>query len=689
MKQSAPMQDASDREDRSHGSLPYRSDIDGLRAIAVLAVVLYHFGVPGLEGGFVGVDIFFVISGFLIGGILWREYDATGRIWLRHFYIRRFRRLAPAFFTMVLVTAVLSWALLLPFEFRELGKQLIAATIYLSNVLFFGQAGYFDTASDEKALLHTWSLAVEEQFYIFLPLFILLLSRNRRALLAALVGCWIASFLACVWLTPPYQTATFYLFPFRAWELLSGVLLAIWGCESGRRWRGHTVLSLAGLTLVAGSILLIPAGPLFPGLLALFPVLGTVLLLANGRGQNPVNRMLSTREAVFFGKISYSLYLWHWPVLVLSLYLRGAYAGLWEAGLWMALSVGLAWLSWRYVETPVRRARVPGFVILGGTATASAATLALGAWLYLNDGLPNRFGPEARIHIAASGDFLQDWSRCRTPSEGPLMGLEVCPIGPEGDPEVLVWGDSHVRAVKEGVDLAAHEAGRPGLIIWRAGCPPLFGIRKVESAATLAQDTACTNANLQIGQSFQRLPSLETVLLIGRWSYYANGTGIGLDAGNTIAVHLLESPTRLDARQSDIVAAAAKATVARLLDPFDEVMVLRQPPEIAQYDSRLAAREAAHDGWPLAREAVTQTSIPRTALAQRIAPAEAPWSAMAEDGAIRWIDPWPRLCDEGACHALNGDTGYYFDNNHLTNSAALALRDLFAPVFSGDRSTGS
>ena len=689
MKQPAPTQDASDRAVRSHGALPYRSDIDGLRAIAVLAVVLYHFGVPGLEGGFVGVDIFFVISGFLIGGILWREYDATGRIRLGHFYLRRFRRLAPAFFAMVLVTAALSWALLLPFEFRELGKQIIAATVYLSNVLFFGQAGYFDTASDEKALLHTWSLAVEEQFYIFLPLFILLLSRNRRALLVALAGCWLASLIACVWLTAPYQSATFYLFPFRAWELLSGVLLAIWGHETGRLWRGHAALSLAGLALVAGSILLIPAGPLFPGLLALFPVLGSVLLLANGRGQNPVNRMLSARGAVWFGKISYSLYLWHWPVLVLSLYLRGAYAGLWEAALWMALTVALAWLSWRYVETPVRRARVRGAVIFAGTVSASAATLALGAWLYVNDGLPARFGPEARIHIAASGDFLQDWSRCRTPSEGPLMGIEICPIGPEGEPEVLVWGDSHVRAMREGLDRAAHEAGRPGLIIWRAGCPPLFGIRKVESTATLAQDTACTDANLQIAQSVQHLPSLETVLLIGRWSYYASGTGVGLDAGNTIDVHPLEAPARRDMRQSDIIAEAARATVARLRDTVGEVVVLRQPPEIAQYDSRIAAREAAHEGWPLARQPVTQPSIARSALAQRTDPTEAPWRAMAEDGALRWIDPWPRICDAEACHALHGDTGYYFDNNHLTNSAALALRDLFAPVFAGDGGTGS
>ena len=172
-----------------HGTLPYRSDIDGLRAVAVLGVLFYHFGVPGVVGGFVGVDVFFVISGFLIGGILWREYDCTGRIRLSQFYIRRFRRLAPAFFTMAFVTAVFAWALLLPFEFREFGKQLIASTVYLSNALFFRQAGYFDTVSEEKPLLHTWSLAVEEQFYIFLPLFILLFARNRRVLLVALVGC--------------------------------------------------------------------------------------------------------------------------------------------------------------------------------------------------------------------------------------------------------------------------------------------------------------------------------------------------------------------------------------------------------------------------------------------------------------------------------------------------------------------
>ncbi|EPX82318.1 acyltransferase family protein [Salipiger mucosus] len=662
-------------------SLPYRSEIDGLRAIAVIAVVLYHFGVPGLSGGFVGVDVFFVISGFLIGGILWREYDATGRIWLRHFYMRRFRRLAPAFFTMAAVTTLLAWALLLPFEFREYGKALISATVYLSNVLFYRQAGYFDTASEDKPLLHTWSLAVEEQFYIFLPLFILLLSRNRRALLLALAGCWAASLAACIWLTPTHPSATFYLFPFRAWELLSGVLLAIWGIETGRRWRGYAVLSWLGLALVLASVLLIPAGRHFPGLLAMAPVLGTVLLLANGTGMNPVNRLLSAPGPVFFGRISYSLYLWHWPVLTLSLYLRGGYSSWAETLAWMAVSVVLAWLSWRLVEAPMRRARLPGFVFLGGTVAASAAMLAVGGWLYVKDGLPGRFGAEVRPHIAASGDFLQDWSRCHRPTEGPLMGLEVCPIGPEGAPRVLVWGDSHVRAVKEGLDRTAHEAGTPGLILWRAGCPPLFGLRKTESAATPAQDTACTQANLQIRQALPRLDSLDKVLLVGRWAYYATGTGVGLDEANRIAIHPAEAPRQVGVPQVETLTEAAETTVSGLLDHFDEVIVLRQPPEVAQYDSRLAAREAAHAGWPLARAPVTETAIPRTALSARADAADAPWQDMAEAGAISWIDPWPRLCDDAACHALVEGTGYYFDNNHLTNSAALALRGLFARVF--------
>lgn len=661
--------------------IAYRGDIDGLRAIAVLAVLLYHFGLP-LSGGFVGVDIFFVISGFLIGGILWREYDATGHISLKNFYVRRFRRLAPVFFVMLAATALLGWLILLPFEYREFGKAAISSTVYLSNLLFFRQAGYFDTASEDKPLLHTWSLAVEEQFYIFLPLLLILLARWRWGLVGALVALWAASLAACILITPLSHTAAFYLFPFRAWELLSGVLLAIWGYETRYKWRGHPALSWVGLVMVGASIWFIPAGPLFPGLLAIPPVLGTVLLLSSGTGANSVNRLLTLPQMRKIGLISYSLYLWHWPVYTLSTYLRGGYSGLFESLLWMGVAFGLAWLSWRFVEQPVRHARnLRGQTVFAGMALGSAAALAFGGYLFVKDGLPTRFGPEARVHIAATGDFLQDWSRCYIAEDLPLDGLEVCPIGPEGDPRVLVWGDSHVRAMKEGLDLAAHEAGVPGIILWRAGCPPLFGVRKIESAATLAQDTACTQANLQIKQALRRLDSLDAVLLIGRWSYYATGQGLGANARDRITLHPTEAPLSTDTGQAQLLIKAAAATVAELSQVVDHVLVLRQPPEIPLYDSRDAAREAAHARLPLAAKPETRASVPRDAIVLRSALSDAPWLPLATSGAITFLDTWPFFCTQNLCSAIQQNQGQYFDNNHLTNSAAIRIREVLRPVF--------
>jgi len=661
--------------------MPYRGDIDGLRAIAVLSVVLYHFGLP-LKGGFTGVDVFFVISGFLIGGILWREYDGTGRVALLPFYIRRFKRLAPAFFVMVAVTAAFAWMILLPFEYREFGKTAIAATVYASNILFYRQTGYFDVAAQDKPLLHTWSLAVEEQFYIFLPLVFLFLARSRRALLLVLIACWIASLAACIWATPGYPSATFYLFPFRAWEMLTGVLLAIWGYERRLLWRGHAALSLMGLVLVLAGIALIPSGPAFPGVLALVPVLGTALLLTSGTGANVVNRGLTLPVMRFFGQISYSLYLWHWPVFTLSVYLRDGHANLFESLLWMALSVGLAYVSWAYVEQPVRRARnLSGPVVILGTALASMATLAFGALLFLKDGLPERFGLAARPHIAATGDFLQDWSRCYIAEDLPLDGLSVCPIGPEGPPQVLVWGDSHLRAFKEGIDQAAHAAGTPGIILWRAGCPPLFDIRKTENSATPAQNTACAQANLQIEQSMARLSSVDTVLLVGRWTYYATGQGVGLDKHNTITVHRTDVPAQTDVPQARVIADAAAHTVSQLTQAGLTVFALRQPPEVPLYDSRRAARETAHAGLPLAARATTQTTVETAALTPRLAMAETPWEQLAKTGQVTLLDPWPAFCQNGLCSALHDGVGQYFDNNHVTNAAARRLSPLFASVF--------
>ncbi|UYV39582.1 acyltransferase [Rhodobacteraceae bacterium D3-12] len=649
----------------------YRPEIDGLRMIAVLGVVLYHFGLPGLPGGFTGVDVFFVISGFLIGGILWRDLEEHNTISLARFYTRRVKRLAPAYFAVAAASALAAWFVLLPFELREFGKELIAATTYLSNVLFWRGEGYFDIGAENKVLLHTWSLAVEEQFYIVLPFLLLAFKFSRRLLLALLVALFIASLVAAIALTPSHQTTTFYLFPFRAWELLAGVLLAILGQQKRLTWAFHPLLSWLGLALIlAGLVLIQPSG--FPGWQALLPITGTVLLLANGQQQNLLNRALSSPLPVFIGKISYSLYLWHWPVLVLSTYWRDGYSGPVEATLWLALSFVLATLSWAFIEQPFRRITPrSGWRVLTTLTLTSSLALGFGALAYLKNGLPDRFGPDTRIHIDASADFLQDGSRCLTPATGPLAGIGHCLIGPEGPPRVIIWGDSHLRALMEGLAQAATQAQTPGLIIWRAGCPPLFGLTKTESYATPAQDQACARDTAQIRDAFKQFETAHSLLLVARWAYYESGHDIGKGAHHSIQLKGYDATTNAEA-----LSRAIKASLPEMTERFDRVFLFRQPPEFPLYDSRDTARRLAHHRIESAEQYVT---IPiDTAHNRDSSGFFTPYLASKQ---ITLIDPWPRICTDTTCTVIHEGKGWYFDTNHLTNTAARALIPLFAPLF--------
>ncbi len=657
--------------------LTYRPEIDGLRAIAVLSVVLYHFGVPLLDGGFVGVDIFFVLSGFLIGGLLWKELRGTGRIALGRFYMRRIRRLLPAYFAMATVSAIAAWFILLPFEFREFGKSLIAATVWLSNVQFWREAGYFDIGADSKVLLHTWSLSVEEQFYVFLPLFLIVFAFLKSKVVGLLVLLWVASLAACIWLTPSDPVAAFFLFPFRAWELLTGVLLAIW-MQNGARPKAAW-LSWVGLALVLVSIFTIRSAG-FPGWQALVPVIGTMLMLAGGDGKTPVNAVLSMKGPVFVGLISYSLYLWHWPVLVLSKYWRDGYASGLEAAAWLGLAVVLAILSWALVERPLRRAKgIKDKVFLGGALTAAGVMCVFGAFTFVRDGVPQRFNDDVRGHIAASADFLQDWSRCYVADDGPFAGVETCAIGPDGDPEVIIWGDSHLRALMDGLAVAADEAQTPGVIIWHAGCPALFSVTKAESAATPAQDLACLTANQQLRDGFGQVPSVERILLVGRWTYYAEGAGIGRDAENLVSLAPIGASV-VEQSQVDLFNTALATTVAELSAHF-EVHVMRQVPEVPFYSSRDVARGLAH-GRLTPEDASRLFMVGEEELASRVMSSEMAFYPLKDAGAVTMIDPWPLLCPE-RCSVMHEGRPLYFDNNHLTNAGAMHLRPLFMPFLTG------
>lgn len=662
-------------------AMTYRPEIDGLRAIAVLSVVLYHFGLPGLGGGFVGVDIFFVISGFLIGGILWDEWTRSRRIDIVEFFKRRVRRLAPAFFAMTTVTAVFAYFILLPFEFREFGKSLVAATLWLSNVQFFREAGYFDIGADSKLLLHTWSLSVEEQFYVALPLTLLFLRGSKRSVIGVLLAAWALSLVACIALTPQAPTATFFLFPFRAWELLSGVLLAIWGKEQQATWRIGAWVSWAGLFLLAAALTLIEPGTQFPGWQAMVPVAGTVLLLLNGRHSNLINVALASRVPAFIGLISYSLYLWHWPVLTLSTYWRGNYANAYEAAGWLLLAVVLAVAAWAGIERPVRRSASTKAVVASFFLLV-LASVGAGLWAYLTQGALGRFSPEARVHVEASESFYSDWSRCSIADSGRLRGLNVCTVGPEGDPEVLFWGDSHLRAMMGGIGAAAAETKTPGLIVWHAGCPPLFGLAKKESAATPAQDQKCLADTEQMRAAIADMKGVRRVVLVGRWSYYAEGAGTGADEHNRIEL-LPATKAAAVQSQAQLYASAWSVTSAELRQHFDEVFVIRQVPEMPGYSARQVARDIVHRG--LDAQALSKaTSVENDALLRRVEQAEAPLKALVQRSEITLIDTWPSICTP-QCRVVHNEKSYYFDNNHLSNGGAMVLRELLRPALTGRR----
>lgn len=334
--------------------LEYRAEIDGLRAIAVLSVLLFHAGVPYFGGGFVGVDVFFVISGFLITQILLNDIEAS-QFSIALFYERRAKRLLPALFVMLMLTSAAAYLVLLPFAFVDYLQSVASTSLFFSNFLFWRQSGYFGTAGEESPLLHTWSLSVEEQFYLLFPLVLLFLYRyGRRPTWLALGILWTLSFALCLVMLKISPIANFYFSPTRGWELLTGSFAALYVRQYGLL-RGPS-LAGAGTGLIVAAILLFSAETPFPSGWTLLPVLGTAMICVSNVEGSWVGGVLRSSGFVFIGLISYSLYLWHQPVFALARVSDLDTTSISMTASLLVLSTLLAILSWRYVERPFRRA---------------------------------------------------------------------------------------------------------------------------------------------------------------------------------------------------------------------------------------------------------------------------------------------------------------------------------------------
>jgi peptidoglycan/LPS O-acetylase OafA/YrhL len=484
----------------THGK---RADIQGMRAVPVLAVVAFHASHAVLHGGVIGVDIFFVLSGYLITQVLLRPMEEK-RFSIREFYRRRIRRLYPALFTVLAFTTVMGLAFFPPTLLKELVKSQFFTTLFLSNLAFARETGYFDLQAELKPLLHTWSLGVEEQFYLLFPPILYVLHRWGKRLM------WPALFALAIWSLWFSQTrlaahpeVSFYFPTSRAFELLIGALCVAIDRHVSLPVPAQRALSLAGLAAIVLGLVLINADSPFPGLLALLPCLGTAALLVSPQGW--ANRLLSWPPLVRIGDISYSLYLWHWPLLVFTRFVFPDAP--WMTVVALILSLGLAWLSWRYIETPFLRERpekrpLPVWVF-GGLAMAASIGLCL--CIYYAGGLPQRFSPQERVYLEATNDYNHDRNRCHMRSDRPLAYDKLCVYGAEGVPaSYAVWGDSHGAELAKvlGERLTARGASLKSITM--SGCP-----------ATLSRKPVCRQHNIDTLAAMTADPHMQVVILVG------------------------------------------------------------------------------------------------------------------------------------------------------------------------------
>ena len=468
----------------SHGAAgaEYRADIDGLRALAVLAVVVFHAQPSLLPGGFIGVDIFFVIAGYLISGIIFREL-AAGRFTLRSFYTRRIRRLFPALAIVLLAALTLGWFYLLPSELVLLGKHVAASVGFVQNWWLWHEVGYFDPAAETKPLLHLWSLGVEEQFYLIYPLLLAWLSRRGARPLSIITVVGLASFAAELFTQQRSQEAAYFLPHARFWELMVGALVAARATESASlSAHRRNAQSLVGLALAVTGLIVIDHTFAFPGWWAWLPVGGAALLISAGSGAWVNRWLLSQRLLVGIGLISYPLYLWHWVLLT---YLRIAEPG-GPSPRHLALAVAAsfvgAWLTYRGVETPIRGQRtwfarpLPLLALLAGVGGLGLVVVAL-------QGLKGRLPAE----VAASAEALnydplagvrsdECWLSKHAPADGFASDCVEPPAANGQAPLIFIWGDSHAGSLTAG--LRALQSRRSFRIaqFTRDSCRPLLGV---------------------------------------------------------------------------------------------------------------------------------------------------------------------------------------------------------------------
>jgi peptidoglycan/LPS O-acetylase OafA/YrhL len=647
----------------------YRPDIDGLRAVAVVAVVLYHSRIAGWEGGYVGVDVFFVISGYLITLVLAASNPRRLRMGLGNFYLRRARRILPAMLLTSLVVTVAAVVILLPWNLIRFGKYLAASAVALTNITAWTDTNYFNVGALDVPLLHYWSLAVEEQFYLVYPATLLIIGRwvgSRRLPALAVLTC--ASLGLCIWASTHRPTANFYWAPTRGWELLLGALVALSSERGGWRRLPAELAAVCSLLAIAFAIYSFGSAVRYPGVLTLVPCLATATLIATGRAHRTwVARLLSLPPLVFTGCISYALYLWHLPVLVLFRYYNIEGPGTGELLLLLALIYALAVTSWLLIERPIHRRTLlrptPSFLL--ACLIATSVVLTSGVLLWRSDGLPKRFSPEV-VALANGGLTPPEGERaCTTLLAVHVAVGRLCRYGPdtaEDGGSVLLWGDSHAMRLVSPFEAEARVHHLRLYAAGMGGCRPLLGV----ASRTVSEPdrAACAEFNEAVVRAIASLnPRL--IVLSGHW----------IDPEHDL---LLRPGFQVASGQSKL-ARALENTLPRIRSADRAICVVQDVPTF-KYDVPYALAMARRRGIDTDFLGVTRDD----ALAQ-YRDADAAFRELERSGVLRIADPKDALCRSGSCAFQAQGRPLYSDSNHLSIAGVEFVASSLARCFDGVR----
>ncbi len=632
----------------------YRPEIDGLRALAVIPVILFHADVKLFSGGYAGVDVFFVISGYLITRLLLKEIS-SGHFSYSSFYRRRARRILPALFTVMLFCLPVAWLVLLPQDMADFGESLIAVSVFLSNVYFHGESGYFAVSTHFQPLNHTWSLAVEEQYYILFPILLsLLLRKGRKNLVVVLTCICCISLILSEWRIRHAPDSAYYLLQYRAWELLMGALLVFVSplFDNGRSGVKRFLLlsqlaSMTGIVLILGTVLLYSDSTAFPGLSALPPTLGAAAVILFATPGTWVHRILSTRYLVAIGLVSYSAYLWHQPIFAFIRHSQQQSPSI-QLMLMASLCTFIpAYLSWKYVELPVRHGRkIRPSLFVPACCVIAAGFVVAGGYAYSSDGVKNRFTGAVKQAIDTAA-HSPNRKECHTDSDDALKQTTPCQYF-NSSPSWAVIGDSHAVELAYALALALENEGD--------------GVQQHSLTACALNyapqhDDECSIWTERSVRQILQVPSIKNVVVSLRTTAPMHGTHRGVYP-------------QFPAYNTDDGRASIWHSLITLMNVFIEqgknVVFVIQAPEVRK-DIHYLLRE-------ISLGESTPVSIPRQWWNQRIRYITDRLSDL--DESVRIIDPADKFCDSVNCYAVLDGESLYFDDHHMSVAGASRIANL-------------